>query len=91
MSRHYKFSRGLLSHKEVDRILGRMVVMPSVATGIRQYFADGLSIKELKVNTSLLIPYMREAYEHHISTNLHEHRKRFLYTHDFNPQMRGVL
>ncbi len=91
MSRHYKLSKGLLSHEEVDKILDRMVVMPSVAKGIRQYFVDGMTMKELKVNSSLLIPYMREAYQHHVSTNLVEHRNKFLYTHQFNPQMRGVL
>lgn len=91
MSRHYKLSKGLLSHEEIDRILSRMTVLPSIARGIREYFVDGKTIKQLKVNTSMLIPYMREAHQHYLSTNLDDHRHRFLYTNDFNPSMRGAL
>jgi hypothetical protein len=91
INRHYKFSRGLLSHEEVDRMLGKMVVIPSIAKAIRRYFVDGTPMKELNVNSSLMISYTREAYEHHLTSSVDEHRQRFLYTHDYNPRMRGVL
>lgn len=91
INRHYKFSRGLLSHEEVDRILGKMVVMPSVAKGVRRYFVDGVQIKQLGINSATIIAAVREAYEYYLTSSVDEHRQRFLYTHDYNPRMRGVL
>jgi len=72
-------------------MLGKMVVMPSVAKGIRRYFVEGVQIKQLNVNSATIIPAVREAYEYYLTSSIDEHRQKFLYTHDYNPRMRGVL
>ena len=84
---HYKYKKGLVSFEEMAKAVDRLHAMNSVKRALFMYFVDGKSIKETKVNSSLLIPYLNQVNEL-IGDNLHNYRERFLYTHEFNPNVR---
>lgn len=83
---HYKFRKGKISMERVVNAMDGMTMIESVRRGIIDYFVNGKTVKETKVNSSLLMPYLREVNTNITVDNLYV--KRFLYTNEFSPRGR---
>lgn len=83
---HYKFRKGKISMERVVNAMDGMTMIESVRRGIIDYFVNGKTVKETKVNSSLLMPYLREVNSNITVDNLYV--KRFLYTNEFSPRGR---
>ncbi len=83
---HYKFQKGELTLEQVVRAMDGIDMIDSVRRGIIDYFVNGRTIKETKVNSGMLIPYLRQVNINYINSNMY--LKRFLYTNDFSPRKR---
>ena len=81
---HYKFRKGKISMERVVNAMDGMTMIESVRRGIIDYFVNGKTVKETKVNSSLLMPYLREVNANITVDNLYV--KRFLYTNEFSPR-----
>lgn len=84
---HYKYKKGTITLQDMIKVVDRLHAMNSVKRALFMYFVDGKNIKETKVNSSLLIPYLHQVNEL-IGDNLHDYKQRFLYTNEFNPWVR---
>lgn len=88
--RHYKEQRGQLTFEQVKPIADKIVMMPSCRRAVFDYYVHGKAVKDLKVNSSLVIPYLQDVYIKFIAGSLDDYRHRFLYSNDFNPSAKVV-
>lgn len=83
---HYKFKKGTLSLEQVVKAMDGIKMIDSVRRGVIDYFVNGKTIKETKVNSGMLIPYLRQVNVNIANSNMY--LKRFLCTNDFSPRKR---
>ena len=84
MDNHYKFRKGRISLERVVNAMDGINMIDSVRRGIIEYFVEGKTVKETKVNSSLLMPYLREVNTNITIDNLYV--RKFLYTDEFSPR-----
>jgi ABC-type phosphate transport system permease subunit len=85
---HYKFYRGKMTRADVDFMVSVLAPTPSVTKGMYGYFVEGKTVKELRVNTSDLIPFLHQGMQTHREKRTVKHRHLFLCTNTFNPWVR---
>ena len=83
---HYKFKKGTLSLEQVVNAMDGLKMIDSVRRGIIDYYVNGKTIKETKVNSGMLIPYLRQVNVN--ITNSSMYMRRFLCTDEFSPRKR---
>ena len=88
--KHYKEQRGQLPLEQVKPIVDKMPIIPSCRRAVIDYYVNGISVKDLNINTSMIIPCLQEVYSKFIYRNLEDYRQRFLYSNDFNPKARTL-
>ena len=84
MDNHYKFKKGMISLERTVDAMDGLKMIESVRRGVIDYFVNGKTVKQTKVNSSLLIPYLRLVNANIIVNNLYV--RRFLYTDEFSPR-----
>lgn len=81
---HYKFKKGTLSLEQVVNAMDGLTMIDSVRRGIIDYYVNGKTIKQTKVNSGMLIPYLRQVNVN--ITNSSMYMRRFLCTDEFSPR-----
>lgn len=81
---HYKFKKGTLTLEQVVNAMDGLTMIDSVRRGVIDYYVNGKTIKQTKVNSGMLIPYLREVNVNIANSSMY--MKRFLYTNDFSPR-----
>lgn len=85
---HYMHSRGKLTATEVSAVIGNVKMIHSCQKAVYAYFVDGKTVKQLGVNSALIIPLLKKVHFNHATTVFNDYKHRFLYTNDFNPSAR---
>ncbi len=81
---HYKFKEGILPLEQVVNAMDGLTMIDSVRRGIIDYYVNGKTIKQTKVNSGMLIPYLRQVNTN--ITNNSAYMRRFLCTDEFSPR-----
>ncbi len=81
---HYKFKKGTLSLEQVANAMDGLNMIDSVRRGIIDYYVNGKTIKQTKVNSGMLIPYLRQVNTNVANSSMY--MKRFLCTNEFSPR-----
>jgi hypothetical protein len=83
-SQHYKYNRGKVSLEEVVDAMDGIKMFESIRKAVIGYFVNGKTVKDLNVNTSILMPVLREVNGNIIYNS--SYMRRFLSTNEFSPR-----
>ena len=88
--KHYKEQRGQLTFEQLKPIADRITMIPSCRRAVFDYYVNGKPVKDLNINSSLVIPCLRQVHIEFIAGSIGNYVHRFLYSNEFNPNARMI-
>lgn len=81
---HYKYNRGKVSLEEVVDAMDGIKMYESIRKAVIGYFVGGKTVKQLNVNTSTLMPILRQVNGNIVYNS--SYVRRFISTNEFSPR-----
>jgi len=78
-----------MTNDQCSFITNRLDAIQSVKRGVYEYLVLGRTFRQIKVNSSVLIPALKKCFSIYISNGQMTLKDRFLYTNEFNPMGRN--